>query len=335
MRSPRRQVLTAVIALAGVAASLNLGGNILAASAALQTAAAVSALVMVWEFARLVGWPHVHLGALKDWRRNLHDAAPLAVTVLLVTLYAYIDIVMLGFLRPGPEVGYYVASTRILTIGLVVATILRAAMLPVLARLQSSPVERQEAGEHNARIVTAAGGLAAAGGFVLAPEILEIIFGREFRGAAETLRILMACLLFMNAVEVFHTQLVAWRLQIQQMWIMAAGAVFNIALNSVLIPLYGMSGAASATLASTILILVLAAIILTRHGYEVHAPAMTSTLSLAVAIAVVGSQIDIPVEGALVRFVIIGGALTAVYVACALALRIVRPAETLRYFTRT
>ncbi|MCD6074042.1 MAG: polysaccharide biosynthesis protein, partial [Rhodospirillales bacterium] len=274
------------------------------------------------------------LGVLSEWRRILREAAPLAITVVVVNIYLYIDIVMLGFLRPGAEVGHYVASTRVLTIGLVVATILRTAILPVLSRLQSSPIERHDVGSHHARLVATAGGLAAASGFVLAPEILEIIFGAEFREAATALRILMICLLFMNAVEVLHTQLIAWRLQTQQMWIMIAGAIFNIVLNLVLIPRYGMEGAAIATLASTILILCLAGVTLARHGFETHILPMASAILLAAALGCLGWWIDIQIDGVLAKVLIVGTALTIVYAGLAAALGIIRPAETLRHFTR-
>jgi PST family polysaccharide transporter len=331
----RRQVLSAVIALAGMAAVLNFGYGIVAASAVFQIAAVASTLVMVWEFSRIAGTPRLGGSALSDWRRILREATPLAITVLVVTVYVYIDIVMLGFLRPGAEVGHYVASTRVLTIGLVVASTLRAAILPVLSRLQSSPAERYAVGTHHARLVAAAGGLAAAGGFVLAPEILEIIFGAEFREAASALRILMICLLFMNAVEVFHTQLVAWRLQIQQMWIMIAGAIFNIVLNLFLIPRYGMEGAAGATLASTILILCLAAITLARHGFETHAIPMASAIALAGVLGLFGWWIDIQIDSVVLKFLVVGSGLTVIYTGLAIVLGIVRPAETLRLFTRT
>ena len=330
----RRQVLTAVIALAGITAALNLGGGIVAASSMLQAAAVISTLVMLWEFARIAGYPRLSLTARAECLRVLHEAAPLAITGLITTVYIYIDIVMLGFLRPGTEVGHYVASTRVLAIGLVVATILRTAVLPVLSRLQSSPTERSEVGSHHARVVASAGGLAGAGGFVLAPEILEIIFGVEFREAASALRILMVCLLFMNAVEVFHTQLVAWRLQNQQMWIMFAGAIFNIVLNIFLIPRYGIEGAAFATLASTILILGLAGVVLTRHGFEIHALPMGSAIGVALILGALGHWIDIPIDGVLTKFLVVGAGLTIIYSAIVVAVGIVRPSETLRYFTR-
>jgi O-antigen/teichoic acid export membrane protein len=331
----RRQSLSSLIALAGVTSVLTLGGGIIAASAMFQAAALISTLVMLWEFSRIAGLPRFSREVISEWRRILAESAPLAITVVVITVYLYIDIVMLGFLRPGAEVGHYVAATRILVVGLVVASVLRTAVSPVLTRLQSSPVERAEIGSHHARIVAAFGGLAAAGGFVLAPEILEIVFGAQFRDAASTLRILMVSLMFMNVVEVYHTQLVAWRMQTQQMWIMIAGAVFNVAINLVLIPRHGMDGAAFATLASTLLILMLAADVLRRNSFEIHAGPSAMAIGLAIAVGSAGWAIDVPIEGTLARFIVIGGALSLLYIGLALVLKIVRPAQTLRLFTRT
>ena len=118
------------------------------------------------------------------------------------------------------------------------------------------------------------------------------------------------------------------------MWIMIGGAVFNIALNLFLIPRYGMEGAAAATLVSTILILVLAAGTLARHRFETHLVPMSFAILLAAAVGFLGWWIDVPLDGVLSRFLVIGAGLSAVYLSLAVAFRIIRPAETLRQFTR-
>jgi O-antigen/teichoic acid export membrane protein len=330
----RRQVTTAVIALAGIAAVLGLGGGIVAAAIALQAAAFVAAAIMVGEFAATAG---LRLSPrISAWPRILRDSAPLAVTGLVTTIYMSIDIVMLEALRPGDDVGYYVAAARLMLMGLAVAAVFRSAFSPVLARLMGDAPARREAGRHHAGAVAAIGGLGALLGFVLAPDILNIVYGGAFLPAVTVFRILMANLLIAFAVEVFHTQLVAWRLQTAQMWIMVAGAVINVALNLMLIPRYGMEGAAIATLASTVLVLVLASVALTRAGFELHLAAMAKAGMIAAAVAFIGTESEwmMAESSQVIRLFVLGSVLAAIYAALAWAARVVRPRETIAYFTR-
>jgi len=243
---------------------------------------------------------------------------------------------MLEAMRPGDDVGYYVAAARLMVMGLAVAAVFRSVFSPVLTRLTGDAPARREAGRHHAGAVAAIGGLGALLGFVLAPDILTVVYGAAFAPAATVFRILMANLLFAFAVEIFHTQLVAWRLQTAQMWIMVAGALVNVALNLVLIPRFGMEGAGIATLISTLLVLVLASVTLARAGFELHLAAMAKAGMLAAAVALLGIEGEwmLAESPRIVRLVVLGFASAAIYAALAWAVGVVRPRETLAYFTR-
>jgi O-antigen/teichoic acid export membrane protein len=200
----------------------------------------------------------------------------------------------------------------------------------------TEPSARREAGHHHASAVAATGALGALLGFVLAPEILSVVYGDAFVPAAPVLRILMANLLFAYAVEVFHTQLVAWRLQTQQMWMMIAGTILNIALNAVLIPRYGIDGAAVATLASTLMVGLLAVLMLHRHGYEIHAGTLSRAGLIAIVLAALGMLVldDVAIGNALVRIVIVGAVLSVLYGGATWLTGALRPAETFAYLSR-
>ena len=146
----------------------------------------------------------------------------------------------------------------------------------------------------------------------------------------------MANLLVAFAVEVFHTQMVAWRLQTAQMWIMIAGALFNVALNTVLIPGYGMAGAAIATLASSVVVLILAGIVLLRSGFELHLAPMTKAGMLAIVTAFLGRETDwvLAYSPPAVRLLVLGAILAALYAGLAWLAGVVRARDTYKYFTR-
>jgi O-antigen/teichoic acid export membrane protein len=95
-----------------------------------------------------------------------------------------------------------------------------------------------------------------AAGLVLAPQIIELAGGEDFADAAEPLRILLAAgaLAWVNGV--FGFALIARDRQASALWLNLAALTFNVALNFLLIPRYGIVVAAIVTVASELLILI-------------------------------------------------------------------------------
>ena len=121
-----------------------------------------------------------------------------------------------------------------------------------------------------------------AGGLVLAPEVVELVAGSDFSGAAEPLRILLAAgaLAWVNGV--FGFALIAKDRQLSALWLNVSGLVFNIGLNFIFVPRYGIVAAAVITVASEILILTGSYSLMRRNFGFFPAP---RTLAPAVAAA--------------------------------------------------
>ena len=99
--------------------------------------------------------------------------------------------------------------------------------------------------------------LALAQGLVLtvgAPLIVRILYGKAYGAAVPTLRIIGWNTLFAYAGSVRNIWILAEQKQ-QLLWkINLAGAVLNIAANSLLIPLIGIEGAAAASVGAQALV---------------------------------------------------------------------------------
>jgi O-antigen/teichoic acid export membrane protein len=165
----------------------------------------------------------------------------------------------------------------------------------------------------------AAVGLAAAvGGVVLARPLLEALYGAEYAPAASAFAVLLAALLLMAFSRPYRVLLVAERQQGLDLRILLVSAVVNVAGNIVLLPRYGLLGAASATLASEALLLVLAHAAVRRlaPGIALARHLVRPTLCAAAMAALV---LAIPSWPLVAR--IAAGA--ACYVTLGLALRIV------------
>ena len=291
------------------------------------------AIVMLIDFIRLGGVPKIRIDGLA-WRAILGASAPIAVTGMVAAVYFSIDIVMLGFFRPQTEAGLYVAAGKILIVGLTAATILRGVFFPVLSRLMADEAARLKASGYHAEVIIFFGGLTALGGYLLAPEILYIVFGSSYAGADQVLRILMANLALAHIVAVYQVQLLAWDMQKQQMNIVIAGAVLNVALNFWLIPKFGMEAAASTTLVSSLAVLVLALVVLKRQKFEVHGGLIVKAAALCLILGFAGDRIlagSLLPENVILRFIIAGVMITFVFSAIAFAVRLIRPLAAYRY----
>ena len=110
-----------------------------------------------------------------------------------------------------------------------------------------------------------AGAPLVAGGLVLAPQIVELAGGDDFTDAAEPLRILLVAgaLAWVNGV--FGFALIAKERQASALWLNLSALTFNIGLNFLLIPRYGIVAAAIVTVASEMLILVGSYPLMRRH----------------------------------------------------------------------
>ena len=112
----------------------------------------------------------------------------------------------------------------------------------------------------------------------------------------------------------------------------------NVLLNLIFIPRFGIEAAAATTLASTLFVMVLAYIVLARHGDERHGLVIVQNTVFFCAtawggyavLALAGHAIEAPGS----RFMVFGMLLTVLYGAVGWGLGIIRPAEIGRYLTR-
>jgi O-antigen/teichoic acid export membrane protein len=126
-----------------------------------------------------------------------------------------------------------------------------------------------------------------AGGLVLAPELVEFASGEDFADAAEPLRILLAAgaLAWINGV--FGLALIAKDRQASALWLNVSALAFNVGLNFLLIPRYGIVVAAIVTVASELLILAGSYVLMRRHFDFFPAP-RTLPAALVAAVAMGG-----------------------------------------------
>jgi O-antigen/teichoic acid export membrane protein len=111
---------------------------------------------------------------------------------------------------------------------------------------------------------------------LLADWIILILYGADFQEAADVLRIYIWAGVFVSLGVASSKWLVAENLQRYSFYITALGAVLNISCNFWLIPIYGIKGAALATMVAQVTVgfLSLSFFIKTRHNFWLAAKSL-------------------------------------------------------------
>ena len=200
------------------------------------------------------------------WLALQRQALPFGAFIIVLHLYSYADTIMLYVIRGDGETGLYNAAYRVYEGLANVGQVLQTVLIPRLSRHYVA--NRAAYGRLARRGLLAAGLLApvtAAAGFLLGEPAIVLLFGPAYASAGQVLQLLSIgfvvvlplCALYAVALSAGAG---AWLLRTA-----VAGCVANVALNLVLIPRFGMHGAAAATVAGEALSVAVLAGGLRRH----------------------------------------------------------------------
>lgn len=181
----------------------------------------------------------------------LRKSWPLMFSAIASIVYLKIDVVMLGNMKTGREVGVYSAAVRISELLYFIPTIVTATLLPSIVR--SSKLEktvfytRMQALFDSLALYSYATILLL---FICADWVIGFLFGLEFTESALILKIHVFALIFVASGVARNKLLIAENHTLFIMLATAAGAVVNVLANLYLIPAFSGVGAAIATVIS-------------------------------------------------------------------------------------
>jgi O-antigen/teichoic acid export membrane protein len=181
-----------------------------------------------------------------DMKTLVRRSFPLGVSALMIQIYFSADIVFLGFTNPGVQLGYYTGAYRIINLISAVPALIYLTYVPDLAKITEGHSISKATREYIA-VVIGSGVVIVGICFYFSRNIISLILGAQFAPSRTVFQILLlnALLIYIN-VAVAHL-LMAWGEHRSYLLVVSSGAAVNIVLNFVLIPLYGINGAAVAT----------------------------------------------------------------------------------------
>lgn len=291
-----RNVIVAVLTLGGALLLVHEPDHVVLAAAAMSLSLLGGSLWLLVTYKGEFRWPRPRF-SWAEWRLLLPVVAPIAVAHALAAINTNMDQLMLGLLRTDTEVGWYGTAYRLLTAALIPSQILIQSFLPAISAVFE---DREARWSHSRDFFTALFALGlpiAAGGLLLAPDLIGL-FGQDYAPAVPAFMILMAFAAAQYVSLGFGIPLIAWDRQKHYMYALLGGAVINVVLNVVLIPRFGISGAAVATLSSECVVLFLVFVLyyqmVKRLPLAPFLRAAAATTIAAVGLLLLRLWIDLP-----------------------------------------
>lgn len=256
--------------------------DLLAAASVLSAGALLGSATIFPMFVREFGVPRPRIDRAQ-WKRLLRMAVPIGLSLFLLQIYAASGQFLLGIFRSDQEVGWYSGGYRVVLAALIGADILNQAFVPSLSSSLPTTDEGRASGAVYGTALAVVGLPIAVGGAVYARDVLVLFAGAEYAPGAPALALLLAYVAFSYIGKGYGDPLIAWDRERSFLRSVSLGAVLNVGLNVVLIPRYGLNGAAAAAAIASFAVAVSMAYVYRTLTGTVHAAARGRVLAAVVA----------------------------------------------------
>jgi len=232
-------------------------------------------------------------GAL--WLSLVRRALPLAMTTIFIVLYNESDVVLLSYLGEGErEVGAYAAASKILKTLQLIPMLIVSGMYPVFSDLAMGPKDAlNTAYRGTLKLLLLIAIPLAIVVASLADPFIVLIYGQGFTLAIPPLRVLAVSIPFVYLGYVLVNVLVSSDHLAWAALVTGAACVINVAINLLLIPVFGIAGSAIAATATQVVLVVIGALAteraVTRSGWvQLASKPMVAAAAMLLALSLVG-----------------------------------------------
>lgn len=185
----------------------------------------------------------------------LRTAWPLFIFGIIGAVMTYTDIVMLGWWKSPGDIGLYTAAQRLIQFLLVIPGLMALTTLPLFSRLVVENTGKLKiALEKTVSLALAFGLPIVSGGIILARDIITLVFGEQYASSTIVFQIFLGMLVIMFPTAIIGNYTLVYNAQKKFIRTTIIGAFINIILNILLIPKFGIYGAAFATMFSSSLL---------------------------------------------------------------------------------
>lgn len=222
----------------------------------------ITVYILIITIGTLIGqlalWP-IALKQISLIKVNIRTVIPhikpnlvLFLPLLASSVFVYMDKIMLQIITDTTSnVGWYEYAEKIVRIPLTVVSAIGAVMMPKISAIASEKGE-DEVGTYmdvSMRYMALLSSAMCFGIIAIAPELSIVYLGKEFAPCGVLMQALSCIIIFSSFANVLRTQyLIPMKKDRSYAVSIIAGAVVNLILNMILIPLFGAMGAVVGTI---------------------------------------------------------------------------------------
>ena len=192
--------------------------------------------------------------------KHIRPILYLFINSALISVYVNSDITMLGIIKTNTQVGLYEVSVKIYTI---IKTIISAVVVVAVPRLSfylgeknNRKFEKLALNVFKSMIIMIFP--AMVGLYMISNNIVKIIVGQDYLESVLSLKILSIAGLFSLLASFFiNAILIPYKKEKTVLIATFISAIFNIGLNFIFIPIWGLNGAAITTLIAEIIVTII------------------------------------------------------------------------------
>lgn len=215
----------------------------------------------------------------------VRQGLPFAMVTIFVSIYYYIDTVILAAFCDNTTVGHYNAAYRLLEAPLFISQAVTTALFPAASKLFSRNREELRRLTAQAFQKTWAFGLSVAlATALMAENLIDRIYGDAYGPSGALLAILIFSVAIIMPSTICGTTIRAIDKQRVSALVTGIGAALNIVINLILVPHYGAAGAAWATVATEVFVLVVYVGLVWRYVGPVFNGAALARMALLVGL---------------------------------------------------
>ncbi|MCE7699917.1 MAG: polysaccharide biosynthesis C-terminal domain-containing protein, partial [Methanobacterium paludis] len=182
------------------------------------------------------------------WKPTIKEALFFGLSNILIVIYFYIDSVMLSVMVGNSAVGIYNAAYKLIFVTLFIPGVFVTSIFPIMSQhFESSKNTLKLEYEKSFKYLFAIAIFIFMYGFIFADQAISLIYGNGYTAAIFALQVLMFVVPLIFITNLFGNILGAINRQRIIMIVTLVNALFNIALNLILIPKFSYIGSSVAT----------------------------------------------------------------------------------------
>ena len=250
-------ILNSFLLLLGILITIGLDLGVIAIAVSYAVGYAVYCLYMFLKYVRNFSVPKFEL----DWTfiKNVFlSSIPFGLTNFFYTIYFSIDVVMLSYLIGDYSTGLYKSAYNIIYVFTTFFVVYQSVIFPIMSKFfKQSQNLLKVSFELSVKYLLMVILPLSIAVFFYARPLVDLIYSNQYSLASVPVQILIWTVIFLFVNGAASTLLNAISKEATVTKIYIAAAVFNIILNSILIPMFDYNGAAIATVLSEILITII------------------------------------------------------------------------------